>query len=187
MTATATDLRRWVRELRSLVVTIIPPQLHAQGLATSLADLAATLEVRGLTVTLVVTGTEQLDETTETVIYRAAQEAVRNIVRHADARSVTMSVARGGAASSGRPEETLVLRICDDGCGFEPGGTGARSRGSVGLELLSALVTSHGGNLSVHASPGKGTELVLRVPLGPPAEPPVKALALAPAVATAIR
>jgi len=50
MTSTATDLRRWMRELRSLVVTITPPQLHVQGLAASLADLAATLEVRGLAV-----------------------------------------------------------------------------------------------------------------------------------------
>ena len=102
MTATAADLRRWVRELRSLVVTITPPQLHVQGLATSLADLAATLEVRGLAVTVDVTGTEQLDETTETLVYRAAQEAVRNIVRHADANVVTLSVARDGTVSPGR-------------------------------------------------------------------------------------
>jgi signal transduction histidine kinase len=173
MTATAEDLRRWVRELRSLVVTITPPQLHAQGLAASLADLAATLEVRGLAVTVDVTGTEQLHETTETLVYRAAQEAVRNIVRHADARSVTLSVTRGGTASQGGGEEALVLCVRDDGCGFETGGTAARRRGSVGLELLSALVTSHGGNLTVDASPGQGTELVLWVPLGP-ATPPLE-------------
>ena len=187
MTATAADLRRWMRELRSLVVTITPPQLHVQGLATSLADLAATLEVRGLAVTVDVTGTEQLDETTETLVYRAAQEAVRNIVRHADAGAVTLSVARGGTASSGRREEALVLRVRDDGCGFEAGGNAARSRGSVGLELLSALVTSHGGTLTIDASPGRGTELVLRVPVGPPNGPPPEALAREPALATAFR
>jgi signal transduction histidine kinase len=165
MTATATDLRRWVRELRSLVVTITPPQLHVQGLATSLADLAATLEVRGLDVSVDVTGTERLDETTEALVYRAAQEAVRNIVRHADARSVTLSVARDSTAGSGRREETLVLRVRDNGCGFKSDNTAARARGSVGLELLGALVTSHGGTLTIDASPGQGTELVLRVPL----------------------
>jgi two-component system, NarL family, sensor kinase len=176
MTATATDLRRWVRELRSLVVTITPPQLHVQGLATSLADLAATLEVRGLDVSVDVTGTERLDETTETLVYRAAQEAVRNIVRHADASAVTLSVARESTAGSGRREETLALRVRDDGCGFETDNTAARARGSVGLELLSALVTSHGGTLNIDASPGQGTELVLQVPL-PQAEPPVESLA----------
>jgi signal transduction histidine kinase len=170
MAGTAADLRRWVRELRSLVVTITPPQLHVQGLATSLADLAATLEVRGLAVTVDVSGTEQLDETTETLVYRAAQEAVRNIVRHADAGAVTVSVARSDPGP-GR-EQSLVLRVRDDGCGFDAAGNAARSRGSVGLELLSGLVTSHGGTLTVDGSPGRGTELVLRMPLGLTAGPP---------------
>jgi two-component system NarL family sensor kinase len=187
MTSTAKDLRRWVRELRSLVVTIIPPQLHAQGLATSLADLAATLELRGLSVHVDVTGTQHLDETTETVVYRVAQEAVRNVVRHSDARSVTMRLAREVVAGSGRPQDVLVFRICDDGVGFEPGRTAARSRGSVGLELLSALVTSHGGNLSVQASPGNGTEVLLRVPLVPVVEPPTAAAAPAQMRAGALR
>ena len=168
MVATATDLRRWVRELRSLVVTITPPQLHVQGLATSLADLAATLEVRGLTVTvdIDVTGTEELDATTETLVYRAAQEAVRNIVRHADAGTVTLSLARGASAGSGGREQVLVLRVRDDGRGFETGGTEARGRGSVGLALLAGLAASHGGTLTIEAAPGEGTELVLEVPIG---------------------
>lgn len=181
MNATATDLRRWMRELRSLVVTITPPALHAQGLAISLADLASTLEGRGLAVTVDVTGTEQLDETTETLVYRAAQEAVRNIVRHADASAVTLSVARGSTASSGRDAESLVLCVRDDGCGFEAGNTAARGRGSVGLELLSMLVTSQGGTLTLEGSPGRGTELVLRVPLGPAAGRPTEDVAEGPA------
>jgi len=167
LTSTAADLRRWMRELRSLVVTITPPQLHVQGLATSLADLAATLEVRGLAVHVDVTGTEQLDETTEALVYRAAQEAIRNIVRHADASSVTLSVGRGVTAGMGRHEETLVLRVRDNGSGFETGDNAARGRGSVGLELLRSLVISQGGTLTVDASPGQGTELVMRVPLPP--------------------
>ena len=171
MDETAKDLRRWMRELRSLVVTITPPALHIQGLAVSLADLAATLDVRGVGVTVDVTGTERLDETTETLVYRAAQEAVRNIVRHADASCVTLSVARDSTIS-GHGEEVLVLRVRDDGRGFQPGDTTARSRGSVGLELLSSIVTSHGGTLTVVAAPGQGTELVLQVPLVREATPP---------------
>jgi signal transduction histidine kinase len=160
-----------VRELRSLVVTITPPQLHVQGLAETLADLVATLEVRGIAVTVSVSGTERLDEATETLVYRAAQEAVRNIVRHADASSVTLTVTRDLTGSAGRGEHWLELRVRDNGCGFDAGGTEARSRGSVGLELLSALVTSHGGTLTVNASPGKGTELAMRVPVEPMAAP----------------
>jgi signal transduction histidine kinase len=173
MAGTAADLRRWVRELRSLVVTITPPQLHLQGLATSLADLAATLEVRGLAVTVDVRGTEQMDETTETLVYRAAQEAVRNIVRHADASAVSVSVLRSNTGSA-PGEESLVLRVRDNGRGFDAGSNAARSRGSVGLELLSGLVTTHGGTLTVDASPGQGTELVLCLPVGPSVEPPAQ-------------
>jgi len=174
MEDTAVELRRWGRELRSLVVTITPPQLHVQGLASSLADLATTLEVRGLSVTVEVTGTEHLDETTETLVYRAAQEAVRNIVRHADATVVTLSVARMDVSRSGRREACLVLRVRDDGCGFDTGRSAARSRGSVGLDLLGALATFHGGTLEVSASRGEGTELVLRVPIGRTPEPPAR-------------
>jgi len=171
MDDTAKDLRRWMRELRSLVVTITPPALHIQGLAVSLGDLAATLDVRGVAVTVDITGTEQLDETTETLVYRAAQEAVRNIIRHADASAVTLSVARQGSIS-GHGEEVLVLRVRDDGRGFQTGDTTARSRGSVGLELLSSIVSSHGGTLTVAAALGQGTELVLQVPLMPEKMPP---------------
>jgi len=167
MAGTAEDLRRWVRELRSLVVTITPPQLHVQGLAETLADLAATLEVRGLAVTVSVSGTEHLDEATETLVYRAAQEAIRNIVRHADASSVTLTVTRDRTVSSDREDHTLQLRVRDNGCGFDAASSDARSRGSVGLELLGALVTSQGGTLTLDASPGKGTELVVRVPVEP--------------------
>ncbi len=171
MDDTAKDLRRWMRELRSLVVTITPPALHSQGLAVSLGDLAATLDVRGVAVTVDVTGTEQLDETTETLVYRAAQEAVRNIVRHADASTVTLSVARDSTISD-HGAEALVLRVRDDGRGFQTGDTTARSRGSVGLELLSSIVSSHGGTLTVEASPGQGTELALHVPVTPAKMPP---------------
>jgi signal transduction histidine kinase len=157
MAATATDLRRWVRELRSLVVTITPPALHAQGLSASLADLAATLEVRGIAVTLAVAGTDGLDETTEALVYRAAQEAVRNVVRHADASTVSLSITRD------EPDE-LVLRVRDDGRGFAADSS-ARRRGSVGLELLSAVVASQRGILTVDTTPGLGTELVLRLPV----------------------
>jgi signal transduction histidine kinase len=185
MASTATDLRRWMRELRSLVVTITPPQLHVQGLASSLADLAATLEVRGLTVNVEVTGTERIDETTETLVYRAAQEAVRNIVRHADANLVSLSVAREVTSSS--RQQSLILRVRDDGRGFESGDTAARARGSVGLELLSAVVSSHGGTLSVDTSPGRGTELVMQVPVGSTTEPSAQVVAPEPATIRAPR
>ena len=166
MANAAADLRRWVRELRSLVVTITPPALHDQGLQVSLTDLAATLEARGIGVRVDVTGVDDLPEAVEALLYRAAQEAVRNIVRHADASNVTVAVQR-------EAPDLLVLTVLDDGRGFDPDDRSARRRGSVGLELLSTLVTAQGGALTVDAAPGRGTGLELRLPVPVPRSDPL--------------
>ncbi|MDX6199572.1 MAG: hypothetical protein QOJ79_2723 [Actinomycetota bacterium] len=160
----AADLRRWVRELRSLVVTITPPALHAQGLAASLTDLASVLEGRGIDVTVAVDGADGIDETTETLLFRAAQEAVRNIVKHAEATDVSISIKRNRSEQSGRPD-ALVLLVRDNGRGFDPDAPAPRRRGSVGLELLRGLVASHGGGLHLAASPGQGTAVTVHVPV----------------------
>jgi signal transduction histidine kinase len=155
---TAIELRRWVRELRSLIVTITPPALHEQGLGASLSDLASTLEARGVSVEVQVPPDLELDEGTESLVYRAAQEAVRNVVRHAEASRVEMSLRR--------TDGLLRLEVADDGRGIDPTATGARRRGSVGLELLRGLVAEHDGTLVVGPSAGGGTTLVLELPYG---------------------
>ena len=149
---TAKDLRRWVRELRSLVVTITPPALHAQGLATSLADLAATLELRGIAVD-VDAADVQTSEAVESLVYRTAQEAVRNVVRHAGATHVTMTL----------EDDPVRLTVADDGRGLDEADN-PRARGSVGLELLTQLAQQQGGTLTVSGAAGEGTTLRLEVP-----------------------
>jgi two-component system NarL family sensor kinase len=150
--STAVDLRRWVRELRSLVVTITPPALHAQGLATSLADLAATLELRGASVTVDVADVH-VSEAVESLVFRTAQEAVRNVIRHASASHVSLSLT----------DDPLVLTVADDGVGLAPDDN-PRRRGSVGLDLLAQLAEAQGGTLTVSGAPGDGTTLRLEVP-----------------------
>jgi signal transduction histidine kinase len=153
---TAVDLRRWVRELRSLVVTITPPVLHEQGLGASLSDLASTLEARGISVHVEVPADLDLDEATEALLYRVAQEGVRNVVRHAEATRVQLCLRH----TSGR----LQLEVADDGRGMDPAATAARRRGSVGLELLRALVAEHDGTLVVGPAAGGGTTLLMELP-----------------------
>ncbi|GAC1610019.1 MAG: hypothetical protein NVS3B26_14510 [Mycobacteriales bacterium] len=158
MANAAADLRRWVRELRSLVVTITPPALHAQGLGVSLTDLAATLEARGIDVRVHVTGDERLSETVEALVFRAGQEAVRNIVRHADARNVAINVER-------QVPGLLTLTVTDDGRGFDSSDRTARRRGSVGLDLLASLVAAQGGTMTVDGARQRGTTLHVRLPV----------------------
>ena len=189
MRQTAGDLRRWVRELRSLVVTIVPPALRAQGLRSSLTDLAATLEARGIAVTVDVRETGPIDETSEVLAYRAAQEGVRNILRHADATTVVLSLSRDD-------EGRLVTIVRDDGRGLDAGYGEARRRGSVGLDLLNQLVTAHGGRLTVANGGEGGVELVVVLPgvaAGasgngvPEAAPVVEPPAVAPAISGGAR
>ncbi|MDT7539860.1 MAG: two-component system, NarL family, sensor kinase [Actinomycetota bacterium] len=153
---TAVELRRWVRELRSLVVTITPPALQEHGLAASLSDLASTLESRGISVHVEVPPDIDLDEATESLVYRVAQEGVRNVVRHAEATRVQLCL---------RHEPShLQLEVTDDGRGIDLSATGARRRGSVGLELLQALVAEHDGTLVVGPAAGGGTTLMMEMP-----------------------
>jgi two-component system NarL family sensor kinase len=160
MAEAGAELRRWVRELRTLVVTVVPPALRAQGLRRSLTDLAATLEGRGIRVEVAVEDVGPVDRTSEVLVYRAAQEAVRNIVRHAAASSVRIAVTRSRGGE-------LRLTVRDDGRGIGAGRKDARSRGSLGLELLAQLADAHGGRLEAGDAEGGGTELTLHVPLDP--------------------
>jgi signal transduction histidine kinase len=153
---TAIELRRWVRELRSLVVTVTPPALHEQGLAASLSDLASTLESRGIAVEVDVPADLELDEATESLIYRVAQEGVRNVVRHADAGQVQLRVCSD--------DVRLLLEVEDDGTRFDPAALSARRRGSVGLELLRALVAEHDGTLVLETASKGGTVLTMELP-----------------------
>lgn len=162
MSGTARDLRRWARELRSLVVSVAPPTLHTQGLVSALTDLVAPLENRGLEVHLDVHDVEDLDEPTATLVYRVVQEALRNVVRHAHASSITVELSRQPG--------TLVAEVRDDGDGFDTS-MPARRGGSVGLELLARLAEAQGGSIRVDSTIGTGTQLSLRLPVPDPVLP----------------
>lgn len=86
------------------------------------------------------------------VLYRVAQEALRNVVRHAGVRTARLALARG------RGEARLA--VVEAGAGFEPGAT--RGLGLVSMEERVRLL---GGRLRVASAPGKGTEIEAVVPL----------------------
>ena len=82
----ADRVRDGVRSLRSLLVEIYPPNLYDEGLEAVLSDLLARLEPRGIEGTLVVEAPlERLDLDRTQLIYRVAQEGLRNVIAHADA------------------------------------------------------------------------------------------------------
>jgi two-component system, NarL family, sensor kinase len=153
----ADQTRHSVRALRTLLVDIYPPSLHRSGLAAALADLARTATARGLPTTLHASDDVDLGEHAEQLLFRCAQEALRNAGRHAGAGSAVVEL--------GVTDARAVLTVADDGCGFDPSQLDGRpAEGHFGLAVLRDLVHERGGMLDVQAAPGRGT--TLRVELG---------------------
>lgn len=146
-------LRDGLKSLRSLLAEIHPPDLQAEGLAAALADLIAPAAASGVQASVSVEGAETASDERAALVWRVAQEAVRNALRHSDASTLAVTVRGDGSR--------LVLEVVDDGTGFEPR---AKQRpDSFGLRGLRSLVAEAGGTLDVRSSPGEGTTVVMEV------------------------
>jgi signal transduction histidine kinase len=143
--------------LRSLLVEIYPPNLYDEGLESVLSDLLARLEPRGIEGTLVVEAPlERLDLDRTQLMYRVAQEGLRNVMAHAEATKVSVSITSD--------QSTIKLEVIDDGRGVDGSEVPARP-GHLGLRSLAGLAASLGARLTVWSTPGKGTVLALEVPI----------------------
>jgi signal transduction histidine kinase len=154
----ASGVRASIGGLRSLLVDVYPPALGAAGIAAALSDLAGMLRPRGIEVELDLDLDVDLNADGESLVFRIAQEIIRNIGRHSGARRVRVTLARTGT--------TAVLTVTDDGVGFDPKGVVAATReGHFGITLMTNLATEAGAHLSVAAAPGSGTMWRLEVPV----------------------
>ncbi len=157
--STAVGLRNGIHDLRSLLVDIYPPNLAEEGLPASLTELAGRLERAGVSVELDLDGAADLPPQTAAVLYRSAQEILRNVTAHSHARQVLISatVDAGGA--------TLV--VDDDGRGFDTADLERQlAGGHLGLRSLGDLVADAGGTLTVRSAPSQGTRAEVSVPVG---------------------
>jgi signal transduction histidine kinase len=152
----AQQARETVRALRSLLVEIYPPRLREAGLKPALADLLAPAARQGIDTGLEVPDGLDLDPEREALVFRVAQEAVRNACKHADASRIDVRV-------SDAPDCT-ELEVEDDGRGLpaDPDGDGA-AEGHFGLRLLSDLTAEAGGTLEIDSEPGDGTRVRVRI------------------------
>jgi two-component system NarL family sensor kinase len=151
-------LRATVRDLRALLVDLHPPTLAAAGLEPSIRDLVSPLVSRGTEVELRIDGDDRLDPDTQALVYRVAQEAVRNVIAYADATVVSVEV--------DVVDSTARLLVADNGRGFAPEvRERRRSEGHLGLSLVEELARQAGGSLTVESREGEGTRVRLEVPL----------------------
>lgn len=145
----ASSARAVIDEVRAVSARLRPDVLENLGLASALTalvrDVGATTGIEA-SIELPTTAT-QLDAEDDLVIYRVAQEALTNVVRHAQATSVRLSF-------TGPPD--VVLTVADDGIGIQgPAGTGI-----IGMRERSRLVR---GRLDLESTPGNGTVVTLRL------------------------
>jgi signal transduction histidine kinase len=82
------------------------------------------------------------------------REAVSNSVRHGCAKAITLQARRG--------EESVVLAVQDDGQGFDPAAAGSQGHGLANMKARAAAM---GGSLKITSTPGKGTRILLTVPV----------------------
>jgi signal transduction histidine kinase len=148
----AAGTRRTIRELRTLLVDIYPPDLHRTGLEAALRDLVAPLAPRGIEASIGVPPALTLPPAVETLLYRCAQEALRNVAAHSRARHVDIRIEVDA--------EFARLTVEDDGRGFD----GNAEEGHMGLKLVTDLAREAGGRLEVTSSPGDGTRVCVEAP-----------------------
>jgi signal transduction histidine kinase len=147
-------VRNSLRALRSLLVEIYPPDLDTEGLSAALDDLVAPASAAGIDVELHVDDTAGVREEVVALVWRTAQETVRNAVRHGAPQRLSVVLTRHA--------DTLVLEVSDDGVGFDA--ERPPQQGHLGLRGLSDLVREAGGQLHVSSAPGEGTRVRLEVP-----------------------
>lgn len=142
-------------ELRSLVFELRPPELEREGLATALRKHVDVLRrVYRREIQLDVAGAPRRAPELEREVFRIAQEALQNALRHAQAHELALRL----DASDGR----LVLTVRDDGVGFDPDAPGVRSR-RLGLTSMEERAQALGGTLAIESRPGAGTTVRLEV------------------------
>lgn len=142
-------------EMRSLIFELRPESLEQEGLVAALKKQAAALESRhGLRVVTGLNGEPEVPFRSKEAAYRIAQEALINVIKHAGARTVSLTLIH--------TSQSLKLEVTDDGVGFNAGTT---CPGHLGQRTMSERATLVGGRLHVLSAPGRGTTVTAEFPV----------------------
>lgn len=144
-------------ELRTLVFELRPAALAVDGLAETLRKhLEVVGRAHGLAVRFSTRGHRRPAVEVEATMYRIVQEAVTNIVRHAEATTLEVELDVG--------ERVATVSVRDDGMGFDPAARGIRTR-RLGLTSMRERAQAAGGTCTIASSPGGGTVVLVGVPV----------------------
>jgi PAS domain S-box-containing protein len=160
------DLRQLTQgalaEMRALIFELRPGALEEEGLLQALRKHAAAVQGRELVRVDVVAdegALPRLKPAAEEALYRIGQEALHNVVKHAKASRVEVTL---GVERAETGEDEVVLRIADDGIGFDARAVPA---GHMGLGTMAQRASALGGECKVESTPGGGTVVTAILPL----------------------
>jgi CheY-like chemotaxis protein len=148
---------------RTLIAELSPPVLHELGLPPALKWLAEQMHPHNLTVEVQCSQqTVPLSEEQAILLYQSVRELLINVAKHAKTSHATVSLVVEGS-------DQLLLTVQDGGCGFNIGSAEAKSAGEhFGLLSVNERMEAMGGWLKVDSVPGRGTTIILGLPLKPP-------------------
>ncbi len=143
------------KELNVLIHQMRPAALEGKGLSGALRDYATDWSRRSeIPAEVHVRGEREAPLEVEQALFRVAQEALANVARHSGAKSVEVDLVYDA--------DRLMLRVADDGHGFDP----AKDTGDgFGLRSMSERLAKLGGRVDVESAPGEGTRVICVCPL----------------------
>jgi PAS domain S-box-containing protein len=142
-------------EMRALIFELRPESLETEGLIAALEKQASALRARHeVEVEAVLCDEPNVPLEKKEALYRIAQEALHNTVKHARAEAVDLKMECDPGC--------ITLTIADDGAGFDPEGD---FPGHLGLRSMRERAARLGGTLEIESAPGKGTRIRARIPL----------------------
>jgi signal transduction histidine kinase len=142
-----------IQELTFLIQEMYPMALMDKGLINVLREYIYEWESRNeIHVNLSVSNERRLPLEIEQALYRISQESLANIARHSRANLVNIELNYNG--------ENVEMKLDDNGCGFNP----SQKPAGVGLRTMRERAVMIGGEINIDSAPGKGTQILVRVP-----------------------
>jgi len=143
-------------EMRALLLELRPAALEEASLEDLMYQLVAAFESHiALNVNVGVSHIDSISIDAKLALYRIAQEALNNVARHANAKEVSLELAVRSRC--------IELTVTDDGCGYQADEV---SSDHMGLVIMAERAEKVGGTLELETSPGAGSTVRIRVPLG---------------------
>lgn len=144
-----------LNEMRLMIFELRPPVLEEKGLQEALEQRLLSVEEKlGLRPAFKWRVSAPLPSTLEEGLYGIAQEALNNVVKHSCAKNISVHLIQSG--------QTLLMKIEDDGKGFDPTQT---SGGGMGLKTMAERANALHAHLQIHSAPGAGTSITVEVHL----------------------